>query len=246
MRLAAQYRAAVARGTVAQLKISPELQARRSEFLELQRDAPSRAARFLNEMCGKLAGRRVMIWGLTNLVYAMAVNGLKNGIRKLFTPDSVIMVGGGGKGTPLPANYKDVMREFFGVDTVHAVYGMSETAGSPMVQCQYDHYHALPSLVPFILDGDTNKVLPRQGRTTGRFASFDLVADSHWGGFITGDEVTMEWDEPCPCGRAVPYLTGAIGRFSDKRPDAGEEKLNCAAAPAAYEEALEFLTTELA
>ena len=54
----------------------------------------------------------------------------------------------------------------------------------------------------------------------------------------------MVWDTPCPCGRTTPYLQGRIQRVSEKTGDAGEEKLSCAATPAAYAEALEFLNAD--
>jgi hypothetical protein len=83
--------------------------------------------------------------------------------------------------------------------------------------------------------------MPRSGAVTGQFACYDLLADTHWGGFITGDEATMEWDAVCSCGRTTPYLQGAIRRLSERRNDGGEEKINCAATPQAYGEALDFL-----
>jgi hypothetical protein len=71
--------------------------------------------------------------------------------------------------------------------------------------------------------------------------------DTRWGGFVTGDEVTFEWDKPCGCGWNSPYIVGGtIGRFSEKKDDGGEEKLSCAAAPAAYAEALDFLNSAAA
>jgi hypothetical protein len=243
-RLSALHRAAVARGTVEHLKVSADLLARRDEFIALQRDIPNHTSRFLADQCAKLKGQRVFFWGATNMIYAMSAEGLKNGLHHMFTPESVVMSGGGGKGVVLPPGWQDTIKEFLGVDNINTVYGMSETAGSPMVQCERGHYHAGPALVPFILDPVTNAMLPRKGRVTGRFASYDLIADSHWGGFITGDEVTMECDEPCGCGRTGPYLLASIARFTDKPGAVGEEKINCAATQETYEEALDFLTSD--
>ena len=244
-RLAAQYRGAVAKGTLDKLKVSPELLARRDEFIALQKNIPQHTSTFLAEKCTQLKGQRVFFWGATNMIYAMAEEGVKNGLHDMFTRDSIVMSGGGGKGVVFPPGWQETIKKFLGVDNIHTVYGMSETAGSPMPQCELGHYHAGPALVPFILDPETNAMLPRKGRVTGRFASYDLIADSHWGGFITGDEVTMEWDAPCGCGRTGPYLLPAISRFTDKPGAKGEEKINCAATQEAYEDALEFLTADV-
>ena len=174
------------------------------------------------------------------MLYSLADSGLKQGIKKIFAPDSVIITGGGAKGTALPDDWMIHVKEFFGVDEVHVNFGMSEIA-AVFVACEHGHYHSNPWIISYVLDPDTMKPLPRKGEVTGQFACFDLLADSHWGGFVTGDEVTMEWDAPCPCGRTTPWLHKSIRRISEKRNDGGEEKINCAATPAAYAEALDFL-----
>ena len=83
-------------------------------------------------------------------------------------------------------------------------------------------------------------MLPRSGTQTGRFACFDMLPDTYWGGLVTGDEVTMAgWDEPCDCGRRSPYLHGTIRRFSEIQ--GGDDKINCAGAPEAHDRAMDFL-----
>ncbi|MCY1302249.1 hypothetical protein D9M70_518980 [compost metagenome] len=92
-----------------------------------------------------------------------------------------------------------------------------------------------------MLDPETGKALPRTGRQTGRAAFFDLGADLRWGGFITGDEITVEWDKPCACGRPSRYVAGAIQRYSDK--NGGDDKITCAASEQSHREAMDFLNT---
>ena len=68
----------------------------------------------------------------------------------------------------------------------------------------------------------------------------DLLPDSYWGGFVSGDRVTMGgFDEPCECGRTGPYIDADIQRFSDLKN--GDDKINCAGAPEAHDRAVEFL-----
>jgi len=76
---------------------------------------------------------------------------------------------------------------------------------------------------------------------TGRFASLDLLPSTYWAGLVTGDEITMHgFEKPCKCGRSGPYLLAAIRRYSEK--EGGDDKVICAGAPAAHDQALAFLT----
>lgn len=239
MLLAARRRAALAKGET--LSVSPELDARREEFEAQQRDMPRHLAEFSSRLVSELAGQRVFIMATSPLLVSMAERGLANGQRGVFAADSVIVTGGGGKGVVLPDDWQQKVLDFLGVDRINMGYGMSEMSGAfPM--CEHGHYHALPWIIPFVLDPDTNEPLPRSGTVTGRFAFYDLMPDTRWGGFITGDEVTITWDTPCACGRSAPHLHGSIQRLSQKAKHAdGEEKLSCAGTAGVYEEALDFL-----
>ena len=81
-----------------------------------------------------------------------------------------------------------------------------------------------------MLDPESSQPLPRAGKQTDRFAVYDVINQSHWGGVITGDgdEVTIDWDTPCPCGRTSLALEHTIQRFSEKK-DGEEDKISCAA-----------------
>ena len=47
------------------------------------------------------------------------------------------------------------------------------------------------------------------------------------------------WDSPCECGRQGPYIYPDIQRFSEK--PGGTDKINCAGAPEAHDNAVDFL-----
>jgi hypothetical protein len=79
------------------------------------------------------------------------------------------------------------------------------------------------------------------GVQTGRMACFDVLPTSYWGGFVTGDEVTMHWT-PCPCGRTTAHIERRIERYSDKH---GDDKITCAGSDEAHRVALDFLTQRL-
>jgi hypothetical protein len=116
---------------------------------------------------------------------------------------------------------------------------MSEIALLTRV-CPEGKFHVSPWVIPFILEPDTSEPLPREGVTTGRAAFFDLSARARWGGFISGDEVTLHWDHECPCGRTTQYLDYRIQRYSETR--GGTDKISCVATEEAHLEALEYLT----
>jgi len=240
MLLAARYRTAAAKGQLDRLQITPEMEARRAEFEVQQRDMPRQGAEFFDTMRTKLAGQRVFMMATTPMLFRLAKEGLAQGMRNAFSSSSLLATGGGGKGIALPDNWEEMVAEFFGTKNIVDVYGMSE-GGGPHRKCKCGNYHIPPWTIPYILDADTMQAKPRKGRQEGVFAFYDLIPEARWGGFVTQDDVAVEFDAPCACGQKGPYVTGKIRRLSETRGEQGEEKLSCAAAPEAYADALAFL-----
>ena len=89
--------------------------------------------------------------------------------------------------------------------------------------------------------GGLQSTVGNNRRVTGRAAFFDLAAETRWGGFISGDEITVNWEDECPCGRKSQFIEGTIERYSDKR--GGDDKISCAATENAHKEAMDFLTS---
>lgn len=238
MILAGRIRAARSKGTQNEIKISPELLARRQELVTDQESMSEHVTHFLDQISNRLSGQRIFMQAASPMLYQIAERGLKAGVRGLFAPNSVIVTGGGGKGLVLPDDWQDTVKEYWGAARLNLGYGMSEVCCKfPM--CDHGRYHLMPWAVVFLLDPDTGQPLPRKGEVTGRYACLDLLPDSYWGGFISGDEVTIDWDTMCACGRTTPHMSSRIQRYSEKTGE--EDKLNCAAAPEAYDEAVEFL-----
>jgi hypothetical protein len=119
-------------------------------------------------------------------------------------------------------------------------YGMSETLGGAMA-CELGNYHSLASSILYILDLETGDPLPRQGTQTGRHAFIDLNAESYWGGFVTGDKVTVTWDR-CACGRNGPYFHPDIERLSEA--EGGDDKVSCSGSADAHKEATDWLIAQ--
>ena len=238
--LAARLRAAQAKGELDKLQINPSLLKRKEEFEALNEGMPAQLAAFMDECMETLRGERILMQGLAwQQGYGIATEGIAKGLEGLFKSNSVIISGGGSKAGQLPpADFKEVMCRFAGVPRMKGVYAMTEGLGRHMM-CEHGQYHLAPWIVPFVLDPDTSESLPREGKVTGRFAFYDLMARTHWGGFISGDEVTINWSEPCACGQTSIHIDDTVSRYSDKR--GGDDKINCAATPGAHKEAMDFL-----
>ena len=238
--LAGRIRAAKARGELDRLELSPTLLARLHEFETDQSKRETRMREFLGEITTKLAGERVFMACAPTYLWPLAEQSLADGRSGVFAADSVISSGGGAKGMVLADNWKQEVMRFAGVDRLTMNFAMTEMNANNLL-CENGHYHMAPWIIPFILDPETSEPLPRTGTVSGRLAFYDLLPDTHWGGFITGDAVTMTWDKPCGCGREGPYLHKTINRFSDLQ--GGDDKISCAASAEAHEEAMDYLSS---
>ncbi|UCP00841.1 hypothetical protein LF844_13890 [Metapseudomonas lalkuanensis] len=241
LHLGAKLRAAHAKGTLDRLVVAPELLAKKKAFDQQQAEMPQHLANFFDDIASRLKGKRVYIGGTWNLLHNMAKAGLERGLEGVFHPDSYIATTGGAKGVVQPEGWREEVMRFTGAKALHESYAMSEVVSGSHMRCAEGNYHFAHTAIPFLLDPETSQPLPREGRQTGRAAFFDLGADIHWGGFITGDEISVEWDQPCACGRPSRYVVGAIQRYSEK--NGGDDKITCAASEQSHREAMDFLNT---
>lgn len=239
--LGGRLRVAEERGELGRLAISPALLARRDDFMRRDAERPQLMDRFFDEALARFAGRDVLVFGVLPFIYDWADAGLARELRGVFGSNSIVSTGGGRKGRDLPDDAFSRIGEFLGFDTIFDTYGMSEmTSIAPL--CDEGHYHIPPYIIPYLLDGESSEPLPRTGRQTGRFGFIDLFPSEHWGGFVSGDRVTVAgWDDDasCRCGRTGPFIESTIQRFSEL--NGGEDKITCAGAPAAQDKAIEYL-----
>ena len=166
-----------------------------------------------------IQGAWTLLWGLKEKAQAA---GVKDGE---FHPDTIVISGGGLKGTLLPADWQEQLFRFFGPVRTQFGYGMTEmTKAFPT--CEAGRYHRTPWIIPLILDAEGERLLDYDGGlVTGRFAMLDLSFDGRWGGLITGDKVTMDTSDRCPCGRAGATIAPPITRYKDL---GEEDKIGCA------------------
>src|ERR1700744_679367 len=239
MFLASKMRAAASRGELDRVEIDPALAARKDEFIALQMRQPQDLDAFFVKITETLRGKRVFMTSAYPQMYEVAKAGLERGVRNVFAKDSAILTGGGMKGVALPANFMDVIIEFLGVDKIQQGYGFSESSTFHWA-CEMGRYHVMPWVIPFVLDPDTGEPLPRTGRQTGRAAVYDILLRAHWGGGISGDEGTIDWDLHCPCGRASVAFEEDIVRYSEKQ-GVDDDRITCAATHEVHNEAIDFM-----
>lgn len=239
MFLASKLRAAASRGELDRLEIDPKLLARKEEFEAMQARRPQQMSEFFKMCTTELRGKRVFMTSAYPIMYEVACEGLERGAKNVFAPDSAILTGGGTKGVALPENFMETIHEFLGVDKIQEGYGMSEISAFHWA-CDHGHYHVQPWTIPFLLDPVSSEPLPREGVQTGRAAFYDILNESHWGGVISGDEVTIDWDTPCSCGLNSVHIHHDIVRYSEKQ-GVEDDRISCSATEDVENEAINFM-----
>ncbi len=237
--LSGRVAAAEAKGELDSLEISPELLAKFRASQNLAERRQEQSESFFKRVLEHCQGRQVYISGVVPFLMNWTYMGEERGLSKVFAPDTLISTGGGAKGMVLPEDWRERVENFLGA-SFYTNFGTSESI-SQLPGCSQGNYHPLPYHIPFILDPDSGQPKPREGRQTGRYAFYDLLAESYWGGFLTGDEVTATWGG-CPCGREGFYMHPTVQRFSDKTGE--DDKITCAGAADAHERAMEFLNEQ--
>ena len=102
-----------------------------------------------------------------------------------------------------------------------------------MPRCQGGHrYHVPPWLVCLPLNKEGDALVPGvgEGKVEGRAAFFDLSMDGRWGGVISGDRVSIDFDG-CVCGHRGPTIRDNVVHYADV---AGDHKITCAGTVDAY------------
>ena len=236
--LAGRIREASRKGEAGSLQINPKLLERKADVARSNAELPEQFIGLMDRMINKYRGERIIFYGSMKIVYSLAQQFKEKGIKGAYSPNSFIMCGGGFDGEEAPPNWKAEVIDALGLyeDQLRVGYGMQEGMWA-MQACDHDKYHIPPTIIPFVLDEETDEPLPRTGCQTGRYAFFDLLSITSWGGYITSDQVSMTFDEPCTCGRKGAYIETTISKVVSRTDD----KIGCAGTSSAVEEASEYL-----
>jgi hypothetical protein len=222
------------------LELTPREQKLRQSMASTAGEDEANWDRFIDRAIVQQKGKSVMFFGVWVQLYQLATECRKRGVKVEWSPQSVLMTGGGTKGFSFPDGWKEIVDDTFSAYyPARQMYGTSETTASMTLCLAKGNLHPLPWGIQHVVDADTGQPLPRSGVQTGRLLVFDTLAESYWSGTATGDEVTVHWDGGCECGRKGPYFENNIQRLSDTR--GGDDKITCARTPQAFERLEEYL-----
>ena len=239
--MAARLAAAEEQGELDKLNIDPRLLEAQAELMERNRDRDTDLERWLRTLAEDYRGQRVYIGGAPGDLLGLAIKGRELGLSCSFAAGSILQYGGGLKTYQNPPpDWEQVLRDYFGTDRSITSYGMTECL-SHAPRCQAGFYHFFPYVLPIVVDEDYLP-LPREGVQTGRLTLFDFLAETYWGGFISGDQVTIYWDYDCPCGWQGPRIDGRIARFAQLE-GVQDDKLSCAGVEKAYSEFMDYIAS---
>lgn len=238
--LSGRVRVAQAKGELSKMKLSEGQRLAFRRYLDELERRPEETAAFFKRITDQLRGKRVFICSAAGPLVSASKEGISRNIRGAFASNSVGVTGGGGKAIVLPPDWKDLIVEFTGIPTScwEFNYATTELTGL-MPRCSEGYFHIPVYIVPFLLDPVSGAILPREGRQTGRFAGFDLLAQNLWGGVVTGDKLTIEWDRECPCGRKGAHIHDSVERYSQSV--TGDDKVTCSATVDTTDAALQSL-----
>lgn len=239
MSLAARMQAAEDRGELEKLGLDPALLKQREDLIAQSKRREADIEAWFFKLFEEFKGKRVKLGGTFADLIRTARSGIAKGLKPEFAPGSFVMTGGGMKGfKDAPDDWEGFVRDYFGLEKIGMFYGMSEvTSMSP--RCSQGHFHIFPVTIPLLFDRDMN-LLPREGSQTGRYGFFDLMTQTYWGGFISGDQITIHWEEDCACGWKGPRVGPTITRFAEM--EGGDDKITCAGTAQAYNEFMDFIS----
>jgi hypothetical protein len=241
MALSGRLQSAEDKGEIASLGLDPALLEQRQTMLAQGRSRDGDLEAWFGKLIQQFKGQRVKIGGTFSDLYRVARAGLDNGMTCEFAPGSVLMGGGGMKGyKDAPDDWEDQVKQFFGIPKMGNQYGFSECIGNGPL-CDAGYFHMPPYSV-LLLMGPEGECLPREGVQKGRLVVVDPIPTSYWGGFTSGDEVTIHWDDNCDCGWKSPRIGKTIRRFAEN--EGGDDKITCAGSQQAYNEFMEFVQGE--
>lgn len=213
----------------------------RGEIVTLKARKATLTRNFFDKMVRDYRGRRVFLMASATDLLDVAIEGIQNGQKEIFASDSVLLTGGGFKGRKEVPDWKNILQEFYGVDQVFMSYGMTEL-NTYNLACSKGVYHVFPWNIPLVLDPNGDP-LPRTGVRTGRAGYFDLLAQTYWGGILTGDRITVHYDEECDCGWKSPWIEDNVQRFTELM--GGEDIISCAGVQSAYSDFMEYVAADI-
>ena len=162
----------------------------------------------LEAFLGRHAGKDVMLFGFTFVVWEHLCQALKQAGKQLELKGMLIHGGGWKKLIAMAVDnqaFKDTVRQTTGISRVYNYYGMVEQTGSIFMECEEGRLHASIFSDIIIRDSRDFSALP-PGRE-GIVQLLSLLPTSYPGhSILTEDVGTIVGIDDCPCGRKGKYF----------------------------------------
>lgn len=166
----------------------------------------------LEEYLRKHAGRPIMVFGFTSLVWEFAQKANAAGLALRFPAGSLLIHGGGWKKLHdrrvSNDTFKAALRDTFGLERVHNYYGMVEQVGSIFFECEAGWLHT-PAYADVIVR-DRMTLEPLVSGEEGLIQVLSILPRSYPGhSLLTEDLGTIAGEDDCSCGRMGKRFTVA-------------------------------------
>jgi hypothetical protein len=163
----------------------------------------------------KHAGRPIVAFGFTFIVWIHFILALRNAGRSLPMNNCILIHSGGWKKLEQAAvdnsTFKRALRETTGVARVHNFYGMVEQVGSIFVECEEGHLHA-PMFADVIIR-DPIDWSPCPVDREGVVQVVSIIPRSYPGhALLTEDRGVLLGEDNCDCGRKGRFFK-VLGRL---------------------------------
>jgi hypothetical protein len=166
----------------------------------------------LEEYLRKHAGRPIMVFGFTSLVWEFAQKANAAGVALRLPAGSLLIHGGGWKKLHdrrvSNDTFKAALRDTFGLERVHNYYGMVEQVGSIFFECEAGWLHT-PAYADVIVR-DRMTLEPLASGEEGLIQVLSILPRSYPGhSLLTEDLGTIAGEDDCSCGRMGKRFTVA-------------------------------------
>ena len=169
----------------------------------------------IDAFCQQNAGRPVLIFGFTFMVWRYFIQALQTAGRTLHLPHGVLLHSGGWK--KLEAEkvsnqvFKTTVTNLMGVQKIHNFYGMAEQVGSIFVECEAGHLHA--PVFSDVIVRDLHTLAPVQQGEVGLLQVLSCLPASYPGqSILTEDLGRLLGEDDCACGKKGRYFE-VLGRL---------------------------------
>lgn len=171
----------------------------------------------VNTFLERHAGKPVLLFGFTFMVWQHFYQALAARGEKLDLSRGILIHGGGWKKLASQAVSGEVfassLYEVSGLEKIYDYYGMVEQTGCIYMQCEYGHLHA--SIYSDVIVRDPRDLSACPMGKPGIVQVLSLIPESYPGhSLLTEDEGVLLGEDDCPCQRLGKYFR-IIGRLKN-------------------------------